>query len=317
MRILIVGAGGIGGLLGAWLLHAGRDVTFLVRPPTALRLEQHGLTLESPNGNLHLPHPQTILARDLKQASDLRQPYDLILLSCKSYDLPAAIADFAPAVGPSTRILPMLNGMAHMALLDQHFGRAHVLGGHTLLSAARDEQGRILHLNPLDDVYLGDRDHPASTQVQQVAQALTVSGFTTHLSPNIEYAMWQKWVAIATAAGITCLMRAPVGDIVAAGAEPYIAALLEEAAAIATAAGFPPQQEFLTFTRKRFTVPGSLFTTSMHRDIEAGAPVEAQQIIGDLLDHGLRLNLSTPLLSIANAHLRSYQQRRLREQARA
>ncbi len=307
MRILIVGAGGIGGFLGAWLLHAGRDVTFLVRPNSARLLKERGLILESKAGNLDLPNPPTVLA------SALKDHFDLILLSCKSYDLQSAMNDFAPAVGPETAILPMLNGMAHMALLDERFGRSHVLGGDTLLSAARDEQGRILHFNPLDDVHLGDRDDPGGERIHRIAEALSVPGFTTHLVPDIDHVMWQKWVAIATAAGSTCLMRAPIGDIVSAGAGHYIGALLDEAASIATAAGYPPGEDFMSFTHKRMTVANSLFTTSMHRDIEANAPVEAQQIIGDLLAHAQQFKLQTPLLSVVDAHLRCYEQRRQRE----
>ena len=300
-------APGASAAFGAWLLHAGRDVTFLVRPNSARLLKERGLILESKAGNLNLPDPPTV------QAAALKDHFDLILLSCKSYDLLSAMNDFAPAVGPESVILPMLNGMAHMALLDERFGRRHVLGGDTLLSAARDEEGRILHFNPLDDVHLGDRDDPDGDRIHRIAETLTVPGFTTHLVPNIDHVMWQKWVAIATAAGSTCLMRAPIGDIVTAGAGEYIGALLEEAASVATAAGYPPGEPFMSFTHKRMTVANSLFTTSMHRDIEANAPVEAQQIIGDLLAHARQFNLQTPLLSLVDAHLRCYEQRRQRE----
>ena len=288
MRILIVGAGAIGGYFGARLIAAGRNVTFLVRPGSAALLAANGLQLSSPNGDLSLASPATVLAKDL------HEPFDLVLLSCKAQDLGSALDDLAPAVGPATAILPLLNGMAHMPVLDQRFGREHVLGGSTTISAVRDPDGRIRHLAPHDAFFFGDRDTPDSPRMQALAATLTGAGFDAHLRPHIEQDMWDKWVVISTAAGITCLMRAAIGDIVAADGSPLVAQLNAESAAIATAEGFPPAAVFLAGLVTRFTQPGSLFTTSMLRDLESGAPIEAHQIIGDLLDHAHRRAVATP-----------------------
>src|SRR5262245_17021111 len=107
MRFLVVGAGATGGYFGGRLLETGRDVTFLVRPARAERLAQTGLSITSPAGNATLPSPPTVLAADLKK------PFDVVVLSCKAYDLEQAIESFAPAVGPQTAIIPLLNGMRH------------------------------------------------------------------------------------------------------------------------------------------------------------------------------------------------------------
>ena len=310
MRILIVGAGGVGGFYGAYLLKAGRAVTFLVRPQRADQLKAHGLELLAPTGNLKLPAPATVLA------STLNQPFDLILLSCKAYDLESAMSDFAPAVGPETMILPLLNGMAHMDILDQRFGRTHVLGGLTTVSAGRDDEGRILHLNNLDLLQFGDRDEPASQRVQRIAETLDVPGFSAPARPNILKDMWQKWIAISTAASVTCLMRATIGDIVAAGAVHLVHEVIAEAASVATSEGYPPAHDYLNVTLAKFTQPGSLFTTSMLRDIEANNPIEDFQIIGDLLAHARRRKLSTPLLEVVNANLLCYSERRRREKSK-
>jgi 2-dehydropantoate 2-reductase len=306
MRILIVGAGAIGGYFGARLIAAHRDVTFLVRPRTAALLAANGLQLSSPTGDVSIPTPATVLAPDLHAF------FDLILLSCKAQDLASAMDDFAPAVGPQTAILPLLNGMAHMPALDQRFGREHVLGGSTTISVVRDPDGRIRHLAPLDTLYFGDRDTCESPRIQGIAAALTGAGFDAHSRPHIEQDMWNKWVIISTAA-ITCLMRATIGDLVAAGGSPLVAKLNAESAAIATAEGFPPPAPFLESLITRFTQSGSLFTTSMLRDLESGAPIEAHQIIGDLIDHARPHAIPTPLLTVLYAHLRSYEERRLRE----
>jgi 2-dehydropantoate 2-reductase len=309
MRILIVGAGGLGGYFGAHLLAAQRDVTFLVRPQRAQQLRMKGLQLESPTGSLEIPHPSTVLA------AELAQPFDLILLSCKAYDLESAVADFAPAVGENTAILPLLNGMAHMDALDRRFGRRRVLGGFTTVSAVKDPDGRIRQLTDLDVLQFGDRDEPSGERVRRVAGTLCVPGYQADLHPNILQGMWQKWLSIAMGAGITCLLRAAVGDIVAAGASPLVSTLLAETAAVASAEGFQPPQDFLDLATAKFTEPGSLLTTSMLRDLEAGNPIEAHQIIGDLLDHARIRHVPTPFLEVVHFHLRCYEERRKREQA--
>jgi 2-dehydropantoate 2-reductase len=204
MRILVVGAGAIGGYFGGRLLQANRDVTFLVRERRAAQLRETGLVIRSPAGDLHVPGPPVVLA------TDLRHPYDLILLSCKAYDLQSAIESFAPAVGPGTVILPLLNGMKHLDVLDTRFGPTAVFGGLCLISAALDAQGRILHLNDTHGLTFGERSGQPSERAQAIQAQLAAAPFTARLSDNILQAMWEKWAFIAAAAGITCLMRAAV-----------------------------------------------------------------------------------------------------------
>ncbi|ADW70694.1 ketopantoate reductase family protein [Granulicella tundricola] len=307
MRILIIGTGALGGYFGARLLAAGRDVTFLVRPARIPQLATSGLNLTSPHGDLHIPTPPTITA------DTLASTYDLILLSCKAHDLTSSMDSFAAAVGTTTAILPLLNGMAHMDALDARFGRQHVLGGATDISAVRDPDGLIRHLNTLDHLLFGDRDDPSGPRITAIAAALTVPGFGASLRPVILQDMGEKWVAISTGAGMTCLMRATIGDIVAAGAAPLVNQLMLEAASIVASTGYQPTQDFLAVTLAKFTQPGSLFTASMLRDLESGAPIEARQIIGDLLTHGRTANLPTPLLEVVNAHLRCHEIRQQRE----
>ena len=307
MRILILGAGGVGGFYGAHLLSVGCDVTFLVRPKRAAQLAETGLTMLSPLGNLRLPPPPTVLSGEIGTL------WDLILLSCKSYDLGSSIDAIAPAVGPETSILPLLNGMVHMDTLDQRFGRACILGGVTNVSAVRDPAGRILHLNQLDSVDFGDRDDPSGARINRVAEALSNAGFATNLSPQVLQDMWNKWVGISSVAGFTCLMRAAVGDFVAAGAAPLYLQFLEECVSIAAAEGYPISSEYHSYLVSKFTEPGSSFSTSMLRDIELGSKIEAGQIIGALFERARKHNLNAPLLGVVNANLRSYEERRERE----
>lgn len=313
MRILIVGAGAVGGFLGAHLLKGGRDVTFLVRSGRARQLAQDGLRVvcayDEAQPDVHVASPKTVLAGSLPGA------FDLIVLSCKAYDLESSMEDFAPAIGPRTAILPLLNGMAHLDALDARFGRSKVLGGDTTVSTVKQPDGRILHLVALDTVHFGDRDEPEGPRIRRIGEALEVPGFTAELRTDIVAAMWHKWVTIATAASATCLLRCTIGDIVAAGQTEVVRTILGEAAAISSAAGYPPPDAFLENAIEKFTRAGSLFTASMFRDVSVNARVETQQILGDLLGHGRRLGVATPVLNLAHAHLLCYEARRLREAA--
>jgi 2-dehydropantoate 2-reductase len=308
MRILVVGAGSIGGYFGGRLLEAGRDVTFLVRPRRAAELARTGLVIVSPLGDAAIPAPPTITA------DALRESFDLILLSCKAYDLPGAADDFAAAVGPSTAILPLLNGMRHLDFLATRFGHEYVLGGLCLISTTLGPDGRILHLNDFHVLTFGEIRGARSARADAIASALAGPRFEAHLSETIVRDMWEKWVFIATGAGITCLMRAAVGDLVAAGAADLATDLLEECAAIASRAGFPPRREALDRSRRMFTAAGSPLTASMLRDVERGARVEADHVLGDLLARAAAAG-DRSMLRIAYAHLKAYEARRARETA--
>jgi 2-dehydropantoate 2-reductase len=307
MRILVVGAGAIGGYFGGRLLEAKQDVTFLVRPRRAAELASSGLQIQSRCGDVTIASPPTVLAEDLHST------YDLVLLSCKAYDLESAITSFAPAVGPNTVILPLLNGMRHLDALDQSFGPSHVLGGFCVISTVLEAGGRVVHLNELHLLCFGERDGSRSARVDAIASEFSESRFVLRLSNTILQEMWEKWVFIATCAGITCLMRASVGDIVSAGAADLATALMDECAAIAASQGFPPGRASLQQTQSMLTAPGSGLTASMFRDIERRAPIEGDHMIGDLLRRGEEHGIASPLLRVAYAHLKAYEARRARE----
>ena len=142
MRVLILGAGGTGGYFGGRLFEAGCDVTFLVRPARAERLRTQGLVIKSPLGDARLAVP--VIASD-----SLAADYDLVLLSCKAYDLADAVQTIAPAMQrPGVTLLPLLNGLAHFDVLDSAFGAQKVLGGLCHISATLNAAGEIEHLNP-------------------------------------------------------------------------------------------------------------------------------------------------------------------------
>jgi 2-dehydropantoate 2-reductase len=309
VRILVVGAGAIGGYFGGRLKDAGRDVTFLVRARRAAQLAKTGLVIRSSFGDVTLPSPPTVMAENLGA------PFDLILLSCKAYDLESAADSFARAVGPHTVILPLLNGMRHMDFLAARFGKSAVFGGQCVISTTLDTDGRILHLNDTHSLSFGEQDGAKSARAMAVAAELVGARFESHMSETILQDMWEKWAFIATGAGISCLMRATFGDIVTAGGGKFTTALYDECCAIAAANGFKPRAAAAERSRGMLTSPNVFIAASMMRDIERNAPIEADHIVGDLLQRGGAGDY--PMLRISYAHLKSYEARRQREEKRA
>jgi len=305
MRILVVGAGAIGGYFGGRVLQAGGDVTFLVRPKRATELADAGLVIKSPTGDVTLKNPPSV------QADRLNEKFDVVLLSCKAFDLDDAIKSFAPAVGPQTSIIPLLNGMLHLDVLDRKFGRERVLGGLCAIAVTLNERREVVHLQPMQSFSFGERDGTLSERAQAIAEVLASGGFGAVASEQIIQEMWEKWVFLASLAASTCLMRAAVGSILSApGGKDFILGMLDECRAVASAEGFAPRAPFLERTRGMLTMEGSQMTASMFRDIKAGAPVEADHVIGDLIARGDAAKVPVSKLRTAYTHLKAYQQQR-------
>lgn len=305
MRILVLGAGGVGGYFGGRLAQSGADVTFLVRERRAAQLAKRGLVIESPLGDAIVPSPRTVTSKSRAT------PYDLVLLTSKAYDLASAIESIAPFVGPQSAVLPLLNGMAHLDALEARFGRARLLGGVAKIAATLTSDGVIKHLNDAQQIVYGELDRSSSPRIETLAVIMGGASFISRPSDDILLEMWEKWVLLATLAGMTCLMRGTVGDIVAtADGRALIEQLLDECAGVAAAAGHAPRPKVLAQSRALLTTPGSTFTASMLRDIERGGPTEGRHVLGDLVARAAAKEVPTPLLRVAACHLEVYEGRR-------
>ena len=306
MRILVVGAGAIGGYFGGRLLAAGRDVAFLVRPKRAMELARDDLVIKSPNGDVTLKNPPTV------QADKLAEKFDVVLLSCKAFDLGDAIKSFAPAVGPQTAIIPLLNGMRHIDVLDESFGKDRVLGGQCGIAATLDERRHVVQLAPVfQSLTFGERDGAMSKRVRAIAGNFAAGNIGSQPSETIMQEMWEKWVLLTTLASSTSLMRAAVGHILAApGGRDFILGVRDECSAVAKAADYAPREAFLTRITGTLTTEGSPLTASMFRDIKAGAPVEADHIVGDMIARGDAAKVPVPKLRTAYTHLKAYEKQR-------
>jgi len=303
MHILVVGAGATGGFFGGRLAQIGRDVTFLVRPARAEKLRRDGLEIISPHGNATIP-AKLITADELRAKP---QPFDLIILAVKAYALEQAIEDLAPAVGPGTAILPLLNGMRQLDMLDARFGAEHVIGGTCRINSDVDADGRVLQLSKLGDVTFGERDGQHTERIARINAELSGALFDLILSPDVLHAMWNKWYVLASLNTICVLPRGTCGEVVAVphGLD-FANAAIDECIAIATANGYPPPADLIAWDRKRLTLPGSDLTSSMYRDMSKNAPVEVDHIIGDLLARGTSHDVPAPLLRATYVQLKVY-----------
>lgn len=204
MRTLVVGAGALGGYYGGRLAAAGQDVTFLVRPKRAQQLADRGLSIVSMHGDAHVAAPRTV------QAGMINQYYDLVLIATKSYGLATALDDVAPAVGGSTVILPILNGMQHMETLARRFGPERVLGGAAIIIATLGRDGEVRQLMPNETLTFGEPSGGMSRRVENLLAFMQGASFSPKASEIIIQEMWEKWVALTTNAAITCLMRSTI-----------------------------------------------------------------------------------------------------------
>ncbi|MEO5692476.1 MAG: ketopantoate reductase family protein [Usitatibacter sp.] len=303
MKTLVLGAGAIGGYFGGRLAEAGSDVTFLVRPRRREVLERDGLVVESPKGNMKLP-VKTVLAEELKPG------YDIVLFTCKAYDLDSAMDAIAPAM-KGAALVPMLNGIAHMEKLDARFGAANVMGGTAQINVMLRPDGSILHADPLQRLVYGERNKSKSPRAQAFADELGKSKIDWVLSEDVGLEMWEKVVFLSALAAITCLFRGNVREIMGApGGREAMQRTLDANRLIAIAEGYTPRPQAIERATARLTDPEGLWSASMLRDLEAGGQVESDHIVGWMLERAIKHGVDVTMLSMAYTHLKTYENRR-------
>ena len=303
MRILVLGAGAVGGYFGGRLTEAGRDVTFLLRVQRATALAEHGLSVASPLGDFRVPVK-------VATADRVGGPYDLVLLTAKHYDLDQAIEAIRPGVGPGTAVLPLLNGLVHLDRLEAAFGKERVLGGVAYVGAVLQPDGSIRHHNRLSGIAFGERQGGVTERAKAIEAQFANTPVSAPASENILQEMWEKFVMMGAMGGMGCLLNGTVGEIVATdeGAALMVEALAE-CQKVAEAAGFPPRPQAREGVQAMLTEPGSVNSPSMRQDMVAGRRTEAEAIVGDMLSRARALGVATPLLRIAHTRLQVHENR--------
>lgn len=187
MRILVIGAGAVGGYFGGRLLEKGVDVTFLVRERRKKQLQERGLVI-------HSVHGDAVLKPKLLVTGEKADPFDVIIFSNKAYHLPEAIRDAKPYAGAKTIILPLLNGMAHMNMLWNEFGKENVLGGLCFIETTLNEHGEIVQTSASHDARFGEWSGERTERIVALEQLFSGCNARFRSSEKIVTDMWNKYL---------------------------------------------------------------------------------------------------------------------------
>lgn len=304
MKILMVGAGAVGGLFGSYLHnHPGVELEWLVRPARLQQLQASGLTVVTPDHKRHF-------APVLKTREQLQPGYDLIILTSKAYSLDSVIEDIRPIVSAETRILPLLNGLAHLDRLDQVFSPQQVLGGIAKTIATLADPHTVDVNNRFSSVTVGARCPEQQDFVGELSQLLVAAGVTLDDGSDIMAAMWDKFCRMSALGAANCLLQGTVGEYMRSDEGGDIALqLFAECTHTAALSGYPLADEAITGFRRAMTNPKSSFNSSMYRDLCQGLPIEGDHLVGDMLARARQHGMEAPILRVANAVLQTYQAR--------
>lgn len=304
-RILVLGAGGVGGYFGARLTEGGADTTFLLRGKRREQVAAKGITIRSDFFDDASVKVKTIAHEEIVQ------PFDLIILTCKAYQLDVAMDAIAPAVGSDTAILPLLNGMKQIDILQDRFGNDKVLGGTTYIGARVDaETGDIVHFGDFHRIAYGEIDGRRSERVEAFAALNVAVKFDVDLQDDVLQTMWDKFAMLCAMSSVNTLARATVGEILnTPSGHEFLTVALEECRDTAAALGHTVSAKTIATYEKMFSTKGSKFASSMLRDVQAGNLTEGDHIIGDMVNRAQAAGLHTPILLAARAGLAVHESR--------
>ncbi|HWE22785.1 MAG TPA: 2-dehydropantoate 2-reductase [Myxococcales bacterium] len=291
MKIAVMGTGALGGYFGGRLAEAGEDVAFIARGAQLAALRESGLSLQSPRGNLQLP--QVRATDDAKSIG----PVDVVLFTVKLWSTEEAGRALAPLIGRDTAVVSLQNGVESNDLLARLVGREHLMGAVCYIAAVLDRSGVVVHSGRMARVIFGELDGRKTARAEAflAACARARSGFDAELSPDVERAIWEKFVFIVGLSGLTALTRRPIGPV---RSDPDTRALLldvlREAVAVGRAKGVKLDSDFAD-QRLAFidTLPPDM-TSSMERDLERGNRLEVKWLSGAVARLGRELGIETP-----------------------
>ncbi|HDR4425363.1 2-dehydropantoate 2-reductase [Bacillus thuringiensis] len=309
MRILVLGAGGVGGFFGGRLVEKGEDVTFLVRSKRKKQLEERGLVIRSVNGDFSF-QPKLITKEDRTA------PFDVILFSTKAYHLNEAIQDLKPFVGESTVIIPLLNGIAHLSLLQKEFGEEKVIGGLCFIETTLNDEGEIVQTSAANRLVFGEMKSQHAEKIKHISKAFAGTKSSFVLSENVTQDMWHKYLFITVMSGVTTLMRAPIGPIrESEGGHDFIRNLFEECVQIMRCIGAPVKDDITEEHMKTIDKISYDMKSSMQRDMEKGSSIEGKHLQGYLLDVAKQFSIEAPLLGVVYQNLKVYEEMTLNRSA--
>ena len=303
MRILILGAGAVGGYYGARLIQVGADVTFLVRPEKQRLLKKNGLVIETPEETLTF-QPATV-TKDC-----LNSDVDLVVLTPKSYDFAEAV-EVVKVIQGKPFLLPFLNGIDHLHQMDRLFGKERVMAGAAYVSTTLTADGSVQQLRDDPSFVFGARHESQKNVAENLHNLCSTSAFESILSLQIEQALWDKWAVLATLAGMTTLMRASMGRVTDCRfGKEATTTMYDECCGVAEKSGYPISVDVKDRALSILSEKGSKLTASMLRDLERNQKTEYEHILGSMVDYAKSVGASCTSLIL------SYTQMDIRDQER-
>jgi 2-dehydropantoate 2-reductase len=300
MRIAVVGSGGVGGYFGGRLTAAGADVTFLARGPHLEAMRRHGLRIDSPKGNLHLPH--------VKAESDPTAvgAVDIVFFAVKLYDTDGALALLPPLLGPRTLVIGFQNGVETVGTLTRAVGASHTAGGVSYVSAVIAEPGVIRH-TAMDHLIFGMPDGSTSPPLEALLAACSRATFQTTLSNDINVEIWTKFVRLSVFSGMTAVTRAPIGVIVNdADLLEMLKAAVRETLAVAHARGVAVAGTMDEDVAVAYKALPPQAKASMLEDLERGRRIELPWLSGAVVRLGREVGVPTPIHAFISTVLKPY-----------
>ncbi|MYA11721.1 MAG: 2-dehydropantoate 2-reductase [Gemmatimonadetes bacterium] len=297
MRIAIYGAGGVGGYFGGVLARAGHDVTLIARGRHLDAIRSHGLLLRTPGGDFRAHPPATADPAGTG-------PVDAVIVAVKSLHIPAVRAGIGPLLGPATLVVPLLNGVnAHEALLPA-VGRERMGKGLTRIISEVAAPGEIRHVGVDPYVALAEWDGSASPRAEALVAAFVQAGVDAEIPPDIDAALWHKFLFVCSLGGVCAVCRMPLGPVRANPASrDLLRRAMEEIAAIAAARGITLPPDAVDRALEIFDSFPPEGTSSLQRDIAAGIPSELDAWNGAAVRIGAESGVPTPVHSFIHAAL--------------
>ncbi|QQE80145.1 ketopantoate reductase family protein [Alicyclobacillus sp. SO9] len=302
MHIVVFGAGAVGGYFGGKLAQTGNPVTFLVRQNRYHQLKTSGLTIQSVHGNFTI-QPELALSPE-----EIDKP-DVVLLAVKNYHLDGAMSQLQTLVNKGAKILPLLNGVEHIDVLLRNFGDQHVLGGTCYIESTLDAEGGIVHTSPMHDIVFGSLGHVNEEWLGELLHVFQRSGINVTQSHAILKDMWTKFVFLTSISGLTAAARSPIGVILNdAVARELLEHVIREVVQVANLRGIKlPVEETIRNTMTKMEGMSPTMTSSLHRDLEKGLPLEISSLQGAVVKMAIESGLAVPHVASVYAVLHPFE----------
>ncbi|MBT2605280.1 2-dehydropantoate 2-reductase [Bacillus sp. ISL-53] len=302
MNIVIIGAGALGSYFGGRLQQAGQDVQYLVRKNRAKQLKENGISITSPHGNYQF--------NDLHITENVNdiEKVDLVILAVKGQHLQGTLTDLKYLVEKGAKVLPLLNGLEHISILQEALGDEAVLGGSAFIIATLNEKGHVIHSNENHDLIYGPL-HPSQKKIcDEFEQAAGSAIMKVSRTENILIRMWIKYMFITAFSGVTTASNLPIGTI---RRYPETNGLLEkvlvEMKELANAYDVGITAENIAQASENMAGLPDESTSSMHQDRRKGLTLEVEHLQGGALRLADKVGLKLPVIGTLYALIKPFE----------